>query len=603
MRICGRCRVYGMKDRYKNTKYILKCVYRIVFMNTGIYALLAPLYYLVEGIFPAVMTVLNARFCDYANGFIRGGIKDGKMLWGFAGVIVGIYLLRSILALIGSVAINMGIYERLSACLKIQLSEKCAKFELIDFEDDKVYNQYFRAKDCIKKEQISAVYMISTVLFSNALSVITATNVMVFYSVWTIPVALFSVLPYFLSYRFLGNDLYHLQKGQTPVKRKTLYLWNTLTSPESVRELRITNSIGYIEKKWGIQNQKLQEEVYQHKRKEAIYMMICDVVRILGTLISIVLTLYLTVWGKLSIGEFGACMIAYVELQNKAQDFFREYGSIHEKLNFARDYFVFMDRKVETVAYERQERYPDKIEMRNVSFVYPGTERKAVDDINLEIIKGESIIVVGRNGSGKTTLTKLLTGLYTPDSGQVLYDGRDLRTLNKEDAWKYFSIISQNFIRYLLTLRENVAISDIEQMENDERIIKCLTYSGMNVSTEELNQQVGKLFGGCEYSGGQWQRIAIARALFCPAELFIMDEPTSALDPILEAKILQKFLDILKEKTCMIVSHRIGLCRYVDKIVVMKDGKIVEIGNHEELYQKKGEYWSIFNGQSQWYMK
>lgn len=604
MPICGRYRAHGMKkEKNKNTGGIVRRVYRIAGGSIGIYAVLAPLYYLIEGIFPAVITVFNAKFCDNAYGFIRGTLQNGAMLWKLAGLITGLYLFRIILTMVGSVAINMGIYESLSVQLKIRLAEKCAKLRLIDFEDSEVYNQYLRAKECVRKEQISAVYMITIVLFSSALSVVSAAGVMVSYSAWIAPAALFSVFPYFLSYCFLGNDSYYLKNKQTPARRKALYYWKLLTSRESVRELRITNSAEYIENKWKEQNLRLQKEVYGHKRKEAFAVMACDIVRLFGTIASFALTLYLVVRGKISMGEFGACLIAYMELQNKARDFFYEYGGLHEKIKFAGDYFVFLDRDEETEAQAKLEGYPDKIEMREVSFTYPGAERRAVDGVNLEIKKGESIVIVGENGSGKTTLTKLLTGLYAPDGGQILYDNKDLQTLNLQEVRRHLSIISQNFIRYFLTLRENVGISDLEQMENDERMLKCLADSGMKASAQELDHQVGREFGGYEYSGGQWQRIAIARALFCPAELFIMDEPTSALDPLLEAEILQKFLEILKKKTCIIVSHRIGLCRYADKVVVMKAGKVVETGSHEELYQKKGEYWSIFNSQSQWYRK
>lgn len=582
---------------------LLVRVFRLVYDNTGIYTFLAPIYYLVEGIIPAALTIFYSEFFDYAESYIENRPIDnnGEVFWQFIGILVLIYLLRIILTFAGSIAINIGIYEKLNSNLKISLANKCAKLKLIDFEDADTYNTCSRAKECLKKEQISATYMSTIMIISSGVSVIAAIGVLALYSRWIILLALVSVIPYLLSYCITGKLYYRLQKGQTLIKRKVAYLWRCLTYPTSVRELRITNSMDYVEKKWRKQNCKMQQELCNYHYQEANYMLICSIVRVVSVGVSIIFTLSLAIQGEISIGQFGACISAYVELQNKAREFFAELGKINERLCFAEDYFTFLDIKEEKSSSSKQTEFPDKIELKNVSFSYPNAGKKALKNVNINIKKGESIAIVGRNGSGKTTLTKIITGMYAPNSGTVLYDGKDLINLNTESSRKWTSLISQNFVHYFLTLRENVGISNVYQMSNDDRILECLNLSGMYVKREELNKNVGKVFGGTEYSGGEWQRIAIARALFRPAELFIMDEPTSALDPVTEADILRQFLNILREKTCIIVSHRIGLCKYVDKIIVMKNGEVVEVGSHNELYRKEGEYWKIYNSQSQWY--
>ncbi len=630
----GRKRTKGKAtEEGREKRFILGRIFYTTLKSSGIYGVLAPLYYLAEGLFPAAETVLYAEFFDRAAVWVLGSGEaaarlsgsgesaarlsesGGKMsgllgggeaadgLWLCVGLLAGLYLVRSLLAITGSIAINIGVYEKLSAFLKEKLAEKCSRLPLLAFEDAKVHNQCLRAEECVKQEQISGAYMLSIVLFSCLLGVIASGTVLASYSLLIVPLAGISVLPHFVRVRVLGKAFYQMQKKQTVSRRKADYFWQTLTMPGSVRELRMTGASGYMEEKWAAENGKVQKELDHYRRREARYASWCAALQTAGTGISIGLTVYLAVRGQISIGELGACISAYSRLQDKVREFFAESGKLQEKLRFAEDYFSFMALAEEKDGETRLGHFPEEIRLENLSFRYPGGAYPAVDGVNLTIHKGESLVIVGENGSGKTTLTRLIAGLYPPEKGQVLWEGKRLQDIRREDAARWISMIDQRFIRYLLTLRENVGISFVEKMGDDRRIRQSLKEAGLESLNEELDDVVGKLFGGRDFSGGQWQRIAIARGLFRPGELFLLDEPTSALDPVLEAEILQKFLQVLKEKTCIIVSHRVGLCRYADRVVVMKKGKIKEVGSHEELYARKGEYWKIYNSQSQWYQQ
>jgi len=194
-------------------------------------------------------------------------------------------------------------------------------------------------------------------------------------------------------------------------------------------------------------------------------------------------------------------------------------------------------------------------------------------------------------------------GVYEPESGYVLVDGISLSKIDKQSFNRKVSIVSQNFAKYLLTLRENVGISETDLMNDDQRIWKALNsinFESFHVD-QDLDVQFGREFGGIELSHGQWQKIAIARGLFRDSEVIVLDEPTSALDPLIEAEILAKFLEMSKDKTAVIISHRVGLCKLVDRVVVMKNGKITETGTHSELIKMDGEYKRLYTSQQKWY--
>lgn len=213
-------------------------------------------------------------------------------------------------------------------------------------------------------------------------------------------------------------------------------------------------------------------------------------------------------------------------------------------------------------------------------------------------------MVLGVNGSGKTTLSKLILNLYPPIRGEIQYDHRASLNIEKGSLYSYLSVVPQNFTSYCLTLRENVAISDLKHLNDDSLVTQTLKSTGLTSLLNEaggLDGQLGREFGGKELSGGQWQKLAIARGFFKESQFIILDEPTSALDPLIETEILQQFIELAKDKTAVIISHRVGLCKLADRIIVMKDGRICESGKHDELIERDGEYKRLYTSQEQWY--
>jgi ABC-type multidrug transport system fused ATPase/permease subunit len=296
-------------------------------------------------------------------------------------------------------------------------------------------------------------------------------------------------------------------------------------------------------------------------------------------------------------------MVAFSMFQTETKYFFINLGRIPECAAFASDYYKFMDQEEEKVGSEKLYPQNGDIHMRNVTFSYPNTTQKAIHNLSLDIKKGETVVILGENGNGKTTLIMLLLGLYKCESGDIFYGNQNIKDIDLYSVFETTSLVSQNFSKYSLSVRENVAISDIHKMNDEKKIIDIINSLDLDkiIGEDGVDTKLGREFGGKELSQGQWQKIAIARSLFKDSNLVILDEPTAALDPIIETEILKEFLAIASGKTTLIVSHRVGLCKDVDKVIVMKNGEVTECGSHNELMRNGGEYFKLYSMQSKWY--
>lgn len=247
-----------------------------------------------------------------------------------------------------------------------------------------------------------------------------------------------------------------------------------------------------------------------------------------------------------------------------------------------------------------------KFEARNISYTYPNGSRPAVKDISFTINKGEILCILGYNGSGKTTLSKLMTGILSPESGDIFINGRNVKEYNTEERFMLFGIAYQDFTRYMLSVRDNIGYGYIEKYDAEaiaEAFQAANCESLRSKLPEGLETKLGKLFymDGVELSGGEWQRLALARAYMGNHEILLLDEPTASIDPIKEMEMLQYFRQILKDRTAVLISHRVGFARLADRIIVLKDGVLVENGSHEELLRKNGFYSQIFYSQKDFY--
>ncbi|MCG8500200.1 MAG: ABC transporter ATP-binding protein/permease [Firmicutes bacterium] len=588
-----------MNKKESTIKIIVK-VYKSVLEIIPIQGIIVPFYYMVQGVFPAFITMISASLFDNVYNYIESG-KDFERIVLFAIILLTGYSIQYIFRAIVSIPLNAGLYEKCSSFFRLKIAQKLAKIPLVNFENPEILNMKNRAQECVNREDLSAIFRMSSVFITNIISTVSVIIILINYHIWFLPISFLSVIPYFINRMIRGKEFYKLKYFQANKIRMRDYLFSLFTQKETVKEMRVMNFDSYIMKKWENVRDDVNEELWKFYKNECLSMMLCDFIRITGYAASIILSFILVINGELSIGVFGASIVAFSSVQSSIRAFLVEFGRIPEHIGFAKEYYNFLDIDEENDGEKLKIKQISTININNVSFNYPNSSCSAIKNVSLDIRKNETIAIIGENGSGKTTLSKLLLGIYKPTNGKILYNNQYLNNMDKAFLYKKISVVAQNFIRYKLSFRENIAISNIDKINEDEDIIHISLTNDINV-TDNIDQILSKEFNGIELSGGQWQKIAIARAMFKNHEMIILDEPTSALDPIIETEILDKFIQLSKNKISIIISHRVGVCTKVDRIIVMKKGRIVEIGNHEELLKKNGEYSRLFKEQRKWYV-
>jgi len=584
------------------THRILADTARTIFKAAPVASVMVILEYIKEAILPGAIALISVNLFESAAEFVEGkGSSDDIFLFGIMYLVV--FLIGDVMEYLFSVAINAGVYEKGTAAFRIKLYEKASKLSFISFENPDILNKKERAEKTITSETLPSLFNNSFFIPSQIIAVIGVMTVLAQYSFWLLPLSLMSVIPYFIARLIRGKEFYYVKHNQAKRTRKLKYLWDLFNNKQTAKEMRTMGFDGYVTEQWKKTRDEVNEELWVVDLKDARSMLFCDGIRILGYGASIMLVLWMVISGDISIGVFGACLTSFSSVQNGTKTVLSQgAGRMPEWMAYARDYYEFLEIEEDVDGDTSFGGFKDKIEVRNLCFAYPNCTECALKDIDITINKGEKIAILGENGSGKTTLSKLLLGMYEPTEGSVEYDGVDAKKFRKDELYGKVSLIQQNFVPYSLTVRENVAISKEDELDNDEKIIETLRDAGLEKLIDiGLDAQLGREFGGAELSGGQWQKLAIARGMFRDSELIILDEPTSALDPLVETEVLTDFINVSKGKTSVIISHRVGLCKLVDKIIVMKNGQVVECGSHNELITRGGEYANLYSAQSRWY--
>lgn len=422
-------------------------------------------------------------------------------------------------------------------------------------------------------------------------------------------VMLVFVVPSLIVNMRLGRNRFDQMVMQTPVARKAQYHFDLLVDRKAAKEIRIFGLAEYLIDRWKIYFWKNAGEQIRLERKGAY---LNWGVESFGSIIGgvfIAAVAWLGTQGRLSIGQY----VALVEAFKSANDLLILISSniafMYQNVLYARELFDFLELKIESEPVSPSS-LPDQMNngiiVENISFQYPGRSEPAIQNISLSIRPGQKVAIVGDNGAGKTTLAKCLLGLYRPSNGIIRLDGINLNEIDRRELGKKITAVFQDYVQFQLTARENIGFGNLNKLNDDNLLEVAAAKSGADEFIENMQErydaQLGPMFdGGQELSQGQWQKIALSRAYFRDADIVVLDEPTASMDPITEASIFENFLQIAKGKTAVIITHRLGICKAVDWIIVLKNGQVVEQGVHEELLESGGEYQKMYQTQSKWY--
>ncbi len=398
---------------------------------------------------------------------------------------------------------------------------------------------------------------------------------------------------------------YLMERAQTPGERRFGVYTDLLTGRAAAAEVRLFSLGRWLLAQAGQLRRRLHQERLRLSAQEARRTVVSDGMNGLVHVAALGVSVGLLVNGHISIGAAAALFAAIETFQISYADFTWGASILYNHLRYLRDYFTLIDSpRVDLKAGRRLDGPLAKpIVFENVSFTYPGAERPALADLSLSLRPGERVALVGENGAGKTTLVKLLMGLYRPTAGRILIDGVDLNEIAPADWHAKFGAVFQSFLRYQTTVEENVTFGWLEAAGDKERLEAVLRRSGASEVAAELpcglETPLGKEFhAGVELSVGQWQKLAIARAYFRPAEILILDEPAAALDAKAEAAVYAHFADLAQERTAILISHRLASCRIADRILALREGRLVEQGSHDALLSANGEYAALYRLQA-----
>jgi ATP-binding cassette subfamily B protein len=415
-------------------------------------------------------------------------------------------------------------------------------------------------------------------------------------------VALF--IPNFLSTALRPSKLFSLEDNAAPVRRASEHYRQCITEPEYYKETRTLGIYNYFKKKYSESTDLLNSLIWKAQFKVkalefgVAFTSLCGFGGVMYLLVNSLLKGHITV--AMFAAVFATIGNMYALCDDAAGHFLAPFDGMATVKNFLSLIYADLPKKEDKAIA-----FTEGITFDNVSFSYIGSEKKALDGISLDIKAGETIAIVGINGSGKTTLSRLLLGLYTPTEGMVKVGGIDTREVNRKSVTRGMSAVFQKFQKYKMTLAENIQLGDYGLKENKDILNLSIKHADIAVTEDKfpmgLDTMLSRDFDGIELSGGQWQRVAIARGLYRIRDIIVLDEPTAAIDPIEESRLYEKFAEISKDKTAVLITHRIGSARIADRIVVMKEGKIAEIGSHEELISQNGLYKEMFDAQIKWY--
>lgn len=545
----------------------------------------------------------------------KAGTGSLTQVWRYLAIELAIVLTGEILARASSLIESL-LGDLFSNAMSVRLMEHAATLDLAQFEDPEFYDHLERAR----RQTVGRIALLSLLLSmsQDALTLVTLAGALIAYNPWLLLLLAIAVIPSFLGETHFASLGYSLLFRWTPERRQLDYLRFVGASDKTAKEVQMFGLAPWLTDRYRDLSQRFYEENRSLSVRRGIVSTLLSILGTVGYYSAYVVILMRAVKGDITIGTLTFLAASFARGRDVIQGILLSASSVFEQALYLRDLFVFLDMKPTIESPPNAKPVPAKIRtgfvFEDVGFRYPGSERWAIRNVNLTLKPGERVALVGENGAGKTTITKLLARLYDPTEGRITLDGVDLKEYDLASVRRAIGVIFQDFVRYDMRFDENIGVGEIDSvradLEKSNGTPATITAAAENSLAASLlprfskgyQQMLGRRFEeGVDLSGGEWQKIALARAYIRDAQVLILDEPTAALDARAEYEVFLRFSELVAGRTAILISHRFSTVRMADRIIVLRHGKVEEEGSHEQLLARHGLYEELFTMQAAGY--
>lgn len=595
-----------LKDRFSALKNI-PAFFGLVWQTSPSLTLATAFIRLLRSALPVSMLYIGKLIIDQVVHLSNTGSASHAYIWQLVAIEFALTILSDALGRLTTL-IDSLLGDLFANHTSIKIMEHAATLDLEQFEDSLFYDKLERAR----QQTIGRTVLLSQVL-SQVQDLVTmgflAAGLVVF-NPWLILLLIVAVLPAFIGESYFNDKNYSLSRRQTPERRELDYIRYIGASDETAKEVKLFNLSGFLIERF----RQLSNRFYTDNKKLAVkrsaWGTLFSLVGTLGYYGAYVYIISKTVQGKISVGDLTFLAGSFRQMRALLDGVLSRFTAVSQGAIYLKDFFDFFGIQPVIRPRANARPFPNPIQQgfvfENVGFKYSNANYFANRHLNFTLAAGEKLALVGENGAGKTTLVKLLARLYDPTEGRILLDGYDLREYDLAALRKNVGVIFQDYIRYQMTAAQNIAVGNIDEVTNRELVERSAQKSMADALIQRLegkyDQALGRRFNqGVELSGGEWQKIALARAYMKDAQLLILDEPTSALDARAEYEVFQRFAELTRGKTAVLISHRFSTVRMADRILVLDKGEMLEIGSHQELLAKGGRYAELFRLQAMGY--